>query len=423
MKRHIEISILAFLILASIFFLVNFLNIPSYEEPNPASNIEESKTEEIVEVPKNNSTKLLKIQVKNGDSIGNILGRNSIENKDIFSSISSLNKIYKTRSLKQGNIVEIFFTESETINSNKKKRFLQKIRINISDELYYESKRNEYGIFKARKHSEKLFARLQFKTGTIKNSLYQDALDLGIPVATIIEFIRFYSFDVDFQRDVRKGDKFTILYKSFYNNNGNFVKHSDIIFANFTIAKKALNNYKYTTTKGSTLYFNERGASLKKALMRTPINGARLSSSFGYRKHPVLGYTKLHTGIDFAAPRGTPIFAAGNGTIIFKGWKGGYGKYIKIKHNRTYKTAYAHMSRFSRSLKVGSKVKQRQVIGFVGTTGRSTGNHLHYELYKNNRAINPRSLRPESKVQLKNTELQKFLKHKNRIDFLLKSFS
>ncbi len=173
--------------------------------------------------------------------------------------------------------------------------------------------------------------------------------------------------------------------------------------------------------KGSTLYFNDEGSSVTKALLRTPISGARLSSRFGYRKHPILGYNKLHTGVDFAAPTGTPIYAAGSGTIDFIGWKGGYGKYIRIRHNGRYKTAYAHMSRFAKGMKKGSKVKQRQVIGYVGSTGRSTGPHLHYEVHQNGKAINPRNLRAESKVTLKDQELEKFLTHKGRIDFILKN--
>ena len=165
-----------------------------------------------------------------------------------------------------------------------------------------------------------------------------------------------------------------------YNNEGEFIGNGDILFSEFNLSKKSLINYKYTTSRGSTLYFNRKGRSVKKALLKTPVNGARISSRFGYRRHPILAYTKLHTGIDFAAPRGTPVFAAGGGVVEYVGRKGSYGKYIRIRHNSKYKTAYAHLSRYKRRLRKGSRVKQGQVIAYVGTTGRSTGPHLHYEV-------------------------------------------
>ncbi len=364
--------------------------------------------------------KIATLEVKSGDNLSSILGRLHVENSDSFAVVKALNKIYSAAKLKVGDKIKIYYQDFSTSN-NVKNIVLNQVKINISDAMDIIVSKNSVGEFVAELKEIELFSKLQVKSGKIENSLYFDAEQAGIPAEIIMEFIRFYSFDLDFQRDIQKGDKFLIFYETFYNNEGEFVKNGDIIYCKFITSKREFANYKYTTTKGSTLYFNDEGSSVTKALLRTPISGARLSSRFGYRKHPILGYNKLHTGVDFAAPTGTPIYAAGSGTIDFIGWKGGYGKYIRIRHNGRYKTAYAHMSRFAKGIKKGSKVKQRQVIGYVGSTGRSTGPHLHYEVHQNGKAINPRNLRAESKVTLKDQELEKFLTHKGIIDFILKN--
>ena len=364
--------------------------------------------------------KIATLEVKSGDNLSSILGRLHVENSDSFAVVKALNKIYSAAKLKVGDKIKIYYQDFST-SKNVKNIVLNQVKINISDAMDIIVSKNSVGEFVAELKEIELFSKLQVKSGKIENSLYFDAEQAGIPAEIIMEFIRFYSFDLDFQRDIQKGDKFLIFYETFYNNEGEFVKNGDIIYCKFITSKREFANYKYTTTKGSTLYFNDEGSSVTKALLRTPISGARLSSRFGYRKHPILGYNKLHTGVDFAAPTGTPIYAAGSGTIDFIGWKGGYGKYIRIRHNGRYKTAYAHMSRFAKGMKKGSKVKQRQVIGYVGSTGRSTGPHLHYEVHQNGKAINPRNLRAESKVTLKDQELEKFLTHKGRIDFILKN--
>lgn len=382
-------------------------------KPKPKPNVSR--------IAKNDFPELEKVSfntVKKGDSLGSILGNLHIESIEIYSAVKALNKLFKASKLKVGDKIYVYYQEDET-PAGTKSMILNKAKVYVSDTVRYEIIRTSTGDFFAKKVEVELFSKLQVKSGQIKNSLYVDAIDAGIPPAIIMEFIRFYSFDLDFQRDIRKGDKFQIFYETYYNSEGEFVKNGDIIFCKFITGGKELANYKYTTTKGSTLYFNEKGSSVKKALLRTPISGARMSSRFGYRKHPILGYNKLHTGIDFAARSGTPIYAAGNGTISFVGWKGGYGKYIKIRHNGRYSTAYAHMSRFAKGMRNGAKVKQRQVIGYVGTTGRSTGPHLHYEVLNRGRPINPRSLKPQSKVTLKGKELDKFKIHKGRIDFIL----
>ncbi|MCK5546590.1 MAG: peptidoglycan DD-metalloendopeptidase family protein, partial [Rhodospirillaceae bacterium] len=220
--------------------------------------------------------------------------------------------------------------------------------------------------------------------------------------------IRIFSWDVDFQRDIWKGDGFEVMYHRFYDDDGNAIYDGTIKYAALSLQGKKIAIYLHTLKDGSTDYFNENGQSARKALMRTPINGARLSSSFGKRKHPILGYTKMHKGSDFAAPRGTPIYAAGNGTIDKSGRNGAYGNYIRIRHNSQYSTAYAHMKSIKRGMGKGKRVTQGEVIGYVGTTGRSTGPHLHYEILRGGRQVNPLRVKMPSGKKLKGDELVRF---------------
>ena len=252
----------------------------------------------------------------------------------------------------------------------------------------------------------------------ITDSLYNSALSLGIKANIIIEFARLYGFQVDFQRDIWKNDSFQIIYEEFVNENNQVVDTGEIIFANLNIQQTDLQLYKYEYEKNKIDYFDENGKSIKKTLMKTPINGARLSSSYGKRKHPILGYTKMHTGTDFAAPTGTPIMASGDGKVTKAGWCGGGGNCVKIKHNSTYQTVYAHMSKFGRGIKKGARVKQGQIIGYVGSTGLSTGPHLHYEVIENGRKINSQKLKLPSGKVLKGDERKEFEISKIKIDVL-----
>ena len=230
------------------------------------------------------------------------------------------------------------------------------------------------------------------KEGTIKSSLYKSATKQNMSSGVIVEFARLYGFQVDFQRDIRKNDSYQIIYESFVDENGKEFKSGKILYANLVLRGQSNQLYFYPN-KRFTGHYDENGKSIKKALMKTPINGARLSSSFGMRKHPILGFNKMHKGTDFAAPEGTPIMASGDGTIVKAGWCGGGGNCVKIKHNSTYQTVYAHMKNFSNLAIPGSIVKQGQIIGYVGSTGMSTGPHLHYEVIENGRKINSQKLR------------------------------
>ena len=292
-----------------------------------------------------------------------------------------------------------------------------KIETDKKNEILFEKlvANNSFVSKKIKKNFKK---NIVYKETIITNSLYNSAVSLGIKPNIIIEFARLYGFQVDFQRDVWKDDSFQIIYEEFVNENDKVVDTGDIIFANLNLQNTDLQLYKYEYEKNKVDYFDETGKSIKKTLMKTPINGARLSSSYGKRKHPILGYTKMHTGTDFAAPKGTPIMASGDGKVTKAGWCGGGGNCVKIKHNSTYQTVYAHMSKFGRGIKRGVRVKQGQIIGYVGSTGMSTGPHLHYEVIENGKKVNSQKLKLPSGKVLRGNDRKKFEVSKIKIDVL-----
>ena len=256
-----------------------------------------------------------------------------------------------------------------------------------------------------------------FKEGKISQSLYKSAMNLKIKPNIIIEFARIYGFQIDFQRDIRKNDTFQIMHEVFQNDKGEIFSTGNIIFANLKLRGQN-NPLYYFNKKSSEGHYDANGKSIKKALMKTPINGARLSSSFGMRKHPIDGYNKMHKGTDFAAPEGTPIMASGDGVVVRAKWCGRGGNCIKIKHNNTYSTIYAHMKNFASGIRTGARVKQGQTIGFVGSTGKSTGPHLHYEVIANGKKINSQKLKLPSGKVLKAKERELFEVSKIKIDVL-----
>ena len=256
-----------------------------------------------------------------------------------------------------------------------------------------------------------------FKEAEITNSLYSSAIDIGIQPNVIIDFARIYGFQVDFQRDIWKDDSFQLVYETFLDGNGKILETGNIIYANLILQGRENPLYIFKNKKDYD-HFDQFGKSIRKSLMKTPINGARLSSSFGIRKHPILGFNKMHKGTDFAAPMGTPIMASGEGKIVRARWCGGGGNCVKIKHNSTYSTVYAHMSKFGRNIKEGVRIKQGQIIGYVGSTGMSTGPHLHYEVIENGRKINSQKLKLPSGKILKGKERVLFEIEKIKINVL-----
>ena len=348
---------------------------------------------------------------KAGDTHQNIINNLNVDKKE---KKFLLETILKNKSLKILKVNQKFTFKLD--NLNKKKIIEFKIEIDKKNELLFKKSliNNDYVSKKIKKNYTK---NLVYKETVITESLYDSAINLGIKPNIIIEFARLYGFQVDFQRDIWKNDSFQIIYEEFLNEDKEIVDTGIIIFANLNLQNTDLQLYKYEHEKKID-YFDENGKSIRKTLMKTPINGARLSSSYGKRKHPILGYTKMHTGTDFAAPMGTPIMASGDGKITKAGWCGGGGNCVKIKHNTTYQTVYAHMSKFGKGIKKGTRVKQGQIIGYVGSTGLSTGPHLHYEVIENGRKINSQKLKLPSGKILKGEERKKFEVSKIKIDVL-----
>lgn len=268
--------------------------------------------------------------------------------------------------------------------------------------------RLESGGFRAGAIEKAVQRRTFAATGVIRSSLYEAGTSAGVPVPVMMDMMRVYSYDVDFQRDFQPGDRFTIFYERFVTEDGRTARGGNILYADLTLSGRELPLYSFRTGGGALDHFNRAGESVRKSLLRTPIDGARLTSSFGRRKHPILGYSKMHKGADFGAPSGTPIYAAGNGVIDEIGGKGAYGNYIRIRHNSEIATAYAHLSRFARGAGRGSRVDQGEVIGYVGTTGRSTGPHLHYEVLRHGTQVNPMSVKMPTGRKLAGPDLQAF---------------
>ena len=349
---------------------------------------------------------------KSGDTYQSI-----INNLDITKNEKKViqDTILKEKSLKVLRINQKFTFKFDHLDKKKVKQF--KIETDKKNEIVFTKNITEE-TFDKKKIKKNFVKNLVYKETVITNSLYDSALNLGIKPNIIIEFARLYGFQVDFQRDIWKNDSFQIIYEEFVNDKNEIVDTGEIIFANLNLQDTDLQLYKYEYEKNKIEYFDENGKSIRKTLMKTPINGARLSSSYGKRKHPILGYTKMHTGTDFAAPTGTPIMASGDGKVTKAGWCGGGGNCVKIKHNSTYQTVYAHMSKFGRGIKRGVRVKQGQIIGYVGSTGMSTGPHLHYEVIENGKKINSQKLKLPSGKILKGEDRKMFEVSKIKIDVL-----
>ncbi len=351
-------------------------------------------------------------RVEKGDTYESIIDGISVPNSEKKVFLNNVKKQKEIKFLKDRQ--QIYFKLDRKDNTKIIEFGLEINR--KKDIIFYREANNKK--FNSKIIEKRLTKLIIFKEGIIENSLYDTGIKLGIKPNTIIEFARLYGFQVDFQRDIWRGDSFQIIYEQFQNDDGDLIESGDIIFSKLNTQGNDLKLYKFEFGKKEIDYFDENGKSMKKTLMKTPINGARLSSSFGKRKHPILGFTKMHTGTDFAAPTGTPIMASGDGIVTRAQWCGGGGNCVKIKHNSVYQTVYAHMSKFGRGIKKGTRVKQGQIIGYVGSTGLSTGPHLHYEVIENGRKINSQKLKLPSGKILKGDIRNDFEVNKIKIDVL-----
>ena len=369
------------------------LNAPT--QPTPSANMTAPTTYQTA------------MTIKSGDTLSKVLRRAGAHPQDAEAAIRALKGVYDPRKLKAGERIAVTFAPSG--RREAKDRFTG-FAIPLNYAKHVAVSPAPEGGFKAHEIERDLKTQHTRAEGTIDWSLFKAGSDAGVPATVMAEMVRAFSWDVDFQRDIRKNDNFEVMFESLVDEDGNVVHNGKIIFAALTLSGERKPIYLHTLKNGTTDYFDEKGQSAKKALMRTPIDGARLSSSFGKRKHPILGYTKKHSGTDFAAPPGTPIYAAGDGVIDSAGWNGGYGKYVRIRHNSEYSTAYAHMKAIKRGMGKGKRVRQGQVIGYVGTTGRSTGPHLHYEIIRKGVKVNPMRVKMPSGQKLKGQELARFEK-------------
>ena len=355
--------------------------------------------------------KVINHKVLQGEAFDKILKRYSVPDNEIAKIKKNLNSSYNLNNLKANSILKFTIDQSDNRNITN---FIFPISRTEKIQL---TKNIETENFEKKEIITNLNKRIVFKEGKILQSLYRTAVNLDIKPNIVIEFAGLYGFQVDFQRDIRKNDSFQIMYEVFEDDKGKIFETGNIIFSNLRLS--GVNNALYYFDKKKSIgHYDENGKSVKKALMKTPINGARLSSKFGMRKHPIDGFNKMHRGTDFAAPMGTPIMASGDGVITRARWCGGGGNCIKIRHNTTYETVYAHMRNFARGIKEGLRIKQGQIIGFVGSTGKSTGPHLHYEVIKNGKKINSQTLKLPSGKTLKNKERQEFEINKIKLDVL-----
>jgi murein DD-endopeptidase MepM/ murein hydrolase activator NlpD len=357
--------------------------------------------------------KIHTIKVRRGDTLMKAVTRAGAPRRQAYEAIEALGKNFDPRRLKVGQELQVAFAPKPAKSKSDTKLISIQIRTDVDRDVI--TQRSEDG-FVSREILRELQKSHVRSVGTINDSLYLSARRSGMPISVLMEMIRIFSWDVDFQRDIQRGDTFEIFFEKYSDDSGEALKYGKVLYASMTLSGTQVALYRHKLADGAVDYFNEKGQSARKALLRTPVNGARLSSRYGKRRHPVLGYTKMHRGLDFAAPRGTPVMAGGDGVIEMSQRNGSFGKYVRIRHNNNYKTAYAHLKGYGRGIKRGKRVRQGQIIGYIGTTGRSTGPHLHYEILKNGRQINPLRLKLPTGRKLKGKALAHFQKVRTSTD-------
>ena len=411
--------LVSFIVFFSILFFIVTSLIAHKNKVNDDNFKEVLKTNEFLNLTNYFSSKInspyeeIKYVIKNNDSIEKILKNYNIKNEDI-KEISLKLKEKKLSNIYSGRKLSLIYKKLQN-NTNTVVNLVYPVNNTSSIEI-----RKSQNNFIVKENILQLYKKEVVIRSIIKNNLYSSAINAGVEPNIIVEFARIYGFEVDFQRDIRKGDWFEILYEKFEDDNNKVRDTGKIIYASMYVNGEEINLYNFKD-KNEEEYYDIKGKSITKSLMKTPINGARLSSSYGMRKHPILGYNKMHRGTDFAAPSGTPIMASGSGTVIRARWCGGGGNCVKIKHNSTYETIYAHMKAFAKGIKEGRKVRQGQIIGYVGSTGMSTGPHLHYEVVVNGKKVNSQRLKLPSGKTLKGTAREQFEMERIKIDLRLSS--
>jgi murein DD-endopeptidase MepM/ murein hydrolase activator NlpD len=413
-RKNIEISLIFLLLIITIFSTTLYNNYKKIIIKNYKDVINNIYFQKSVNEIFNNLTpryKSINHKILSGETFDKILNNYLVPSYEINKLKKNLMTEYDLNNLKTNLDLKFIIDQS----NNKK---ITSFTLSVSRTKKVQLTRNlETDLFEKKIIITNLNKRIVYKEGKILQSLYKSAVNLSIKPNIIVEFARIYGFQIDFQRDIRKNDRFQIMYEVFEDDNGKIFETGNIIYSNLKLSG-VNNSLYYFDKKKSEGHYDENGKSIKKALMKTPINGARLSSPFGMRKHPIDGFNKMHRGTDFAAPMGTPIMASGDGIVTRARWCGGGGNCIKIKHNLTYQTIYAHMKNFARGIKEGIRVKQGQIIGYVGSTGKSTGPHLHYEVIENGKKINSQKLKLPSGKVLKGKDRKMFEVSRIKLDVL-----
>jgi len=412
-KKNTEIFALSFLVLVTIVS-TNYYNYDKLkvlkEYKNLINNIYFKKTADNLFDSLEPKFKKITHKISSGETFDNILNQYLLKKNEIKNIKKKLSDKINLNNLNTNQKIHILIDQK----NNLVKEFIFQIS---NTEKIYLTRDNETDQFSKKILVTKLKKKIIFKENVIFGSLYKSAIKEKIPPNIIVEFARIYGFQVDFQRDIRKKDGFQVMYEVFVDDNNKINGTGEVLFANLKLSGENFPLY-YFDGEGSEGHYDQNGKSVKKALMKTPINGARLSSPFGMRKHPIDGFNKMHKGTDFAAPMGTPIMASGDGIVKKAGWCGGGGNCVVIKHNSTYQTIYAHMSKFASGIRSGVRVKQAQVIGYVGSTGKSTGPHLHYEVVVNGKKVNSQKLNLPSGKILKGDERKIFETKKIKLNVL-----
>lgn len=384
--------------------------------------LEENAAEPVAEIiePEEPQIGGIVAELKSGETLSGVLQSYGVSAVETDRAVDEIREVFNMRKLRVGQKIHLDLSVAavESAAEITQKNIVKlDFQPSITDIVHLElDDKNEFVARIEKVDLDEIYIKA---SGVIESSFYESMIKAGVTDNVTLQLISALSFVVDFQRDIKSGNEFEVLYQA-YVKDGELLKGKVPAYVKLKMKREEVEIFVTENADGSLGYHHADGQNVKKGLLRTPINGARISSRFGNRKHPILGYTRLHAGVDFAAATGTPIYSAGDGTVAFVGRKGGYGNYVKIKHNGTYSTAYAHASRFANGMRVGKHVKQGQVIAYVGTTGRSTGPHLHYEVHKNGRQINPQNAKFNIVSKLTGDALVQFKKHKAVIEEQLK---
>jgi murein DD-endopeptidase MepM/ murein hydrolase activator NlpD len=355
------------------------------------------------------------LTVSSGDTLIALLQDAGLSGGEAFRAVKELQSVYSPRDLRPGQDIRLALLHDDAEGAESPRLARLQLRADADTDVAVE--RTDDG-FDARARTRELERQLGGVRGEIDSSLFAAGESAGVPARIMLQVIHQYSYAVDFQRDLRAGDQFEIVFERFLEAGGEVAKTGPLLYASLEVDGERLEMYRYDPESGQTGYFAPNGESVRRLLMRTPIDGARLSSGYGMRKHPIKGYTRMHEGVDFAAPRGTPIYASGNGVIERIGYNGGYGNHVEIDHGHGFMTAYGHMKGFAKGLDRGDRVSQGEVIGYVGNTGQSTGPHLHYEIHRHGEPVNPRGLDLPTGRTLTGAELERFQRKVAEIDRL-----